>query len=445
MERTYPLDFGIYKIWILDKAILDFKDVSNIKISKTGITISWEWESEIQEIFMEFMNYVTSFFSVFNSWISLNFEEIESYDSDKIAYFRFKKFDEDMYLITNDIWNYYFLSSDSFSLFIQWKVEYIEWYSDLLERGFIKKPSFEKSMIEKYRKKTSFIGIWPALHMIVVTLKETAKKVVDTIMYTNATDITIEFQGGEALLNWEVVKYIVDYATEQWSYLKKNISFTLVTNLTLMTEDKLEWLLNNMVTICTSLDGDELIHNSNRTGYNGNSFEKVTYWIKRVNEELEKRGLGKIWALLTTTKETLSRPKEIVDAYLDLGLDGIFLRWLNPYGFAAADMKNLWYTPEEWLEFYFETLNYIISLNKQGIDFREYITSVYLMKIFMDFDPAFMDVRSPSGIAVWGVAYNYDGKVYASDESRMLWRMWNDEFLMTELLETGQETYLTMI
>ena len=50
-----------------------------------------------------------------------------------------------------------------------------------------------------------------------------------------------------------------------------------------MTDEKLEWLLANDVSISTSLDGDKVNHNNNRTGYDGDSFERVTYWIKRIN------------------------------------------------------------------------------------------------------------------------------------------------------------------
>ena len=67
------------------------------------------------------------------------------------------------------------------------------------------------------------------------------------------------------------------------------------------------------------------------------------------------------------------------------------------------------------------------------------------MKMFNSIDPAFMDIRSPSGIAVGGVAYNYDGKIYASDESRMLGRMGIDDFLMTQVQDSGEETYRSMM
>ena len=45
-------------------------------------------------------------------------------------------------------------------------------------------------------------------------------------------------------------------------------------------------------------------------------------------------------ALLTATKKTLPQYKDIIDTYVKLGLDGIFLRWLNPYGFAFNRRAN---------------------------------------------------------------------------------------------------------
>lgn len=89
-------------------------------------------------------------------------------------------------------------------------------------------------------------------------------------------------------------------------------------------------------------------------------------------------------------------------------------------------------------------MDYILQKNKEGIKLREMISMVYLNKLFNNTDSGFMDVRSPSGLAIGCVAYNYDGKVYASDESRMLGRMGIEDFLLTPMLETGEETYKAM-
>jgi sulfatase maturation enzyme AslB (radical SAM superfamily) len=57
-----------------------------------------------------------------------------------------------------------------------------------------------------------------------------------------------------------------------------------------MDEEKLSWLLDRGVSICTSLDGDKLTHNSQRVWKEGDSYDKTTYWIGRINEEMRKRG-----------------------------------------------------------------------------------------------------------------------------------------------------------
>lgn len=66
-------------------------------------------------------------------------------------------------------------------------------------------------------------------------------------------------------MNWSIIKYVIEYAQEKSKLLKKKVNFCVVTNLSLMTEEKLEYLLDNNVSISTSLDGDEETHNYNRT------------------------------------------------------------------------------------------------------------------------------------------------------------------------------------
>ncbi len=399
----------------------------------------------------------------------LDLEKIKIANTDKLWFFRFKKFDTNSYLITNDAWKFEFLSISEFDKFLSWDVENLNQYNELVKKWFIKTSDYIEKMTWSVALKNHFVWVWPTLHMIITTLRcnhkckychaavapmtakefdmtiETAKKTVDTIFYTNSPSLTIEFQWWESLVNYEVVQFVVWYAKERATYLKKQVDFVIVSNLTLMTEEKLKWLLDNWVDICSSLDWNELIHNDNRSWFDWNSFEKVTYWMKKVDEEKKKRNMWSIWMLLTVTKKTLKDYKLIIDTYVELWLDWIFLRWLNPYWFAASDIEKLAYKKEEWIEFYKKSLDYIIELNKSWIRFKENITSVYLMKIFYQRDPAFMDIRSPSWLGVWCVAYNYDGKIYASDESRMLWRMWDDSFLMTELWDNAEENYNNMI
>jgi hypothetical protein len=41
------------------------------------------------------------------------------------------------------------------------------------------------------------------------------------------------------------------------------------------------------------------------------------------------------------------------------------LRWLNPYGFAASDMKTLAYETDDWINFYEKSLDYILEINRK--------------------------------------------------------------------------------
>lgn len=64
----------------------------------------------------------------------LNLEKIKNADTAKIGFFRFKKFDENTYLITNDAGKYEFLSVENFEKFISGDVENLENYDDLLKK-----------------------------------------------------------------------------------------------------------------------------------------------------------------------------------------------------------------------------------------------------------------------------------------------------------------------
>lgn len=396
----------------------------------------------------------------------INLEKIKKLKNDKIGFFRFKKFDSETYLVTNDVWNYSFLTNREFEDFVSWKISSWDKYEELLEKNFIKSDSYENKMSLKFAKKNEFLAYWPNLHIVVLTLRcnhkckychaaaapenaknmdmtqEIAKKVVDTIFYTSNNNIIIEFQWWEPLLNWDVFKFVVEYAEVKAFHLNKNLIFALVSNLTLMDDEKFQYIIDHNIDLSTSLDWDEETHNYNRPFLKWNSYEKVIYWIKKFNEYYEKNDIMKrVWALLTVTKKTLPNYKKVIDTYVELGLDWIFLRALNPYWFAAADQKVLWYSNEEFFKFYKESMDYILKLNEKWIRFREKLSTIYLYKILTPIDPNFLDLRSPCWASIWQVAYNYDWKVYTCDEWRMLARMWDDSFMSTDLNEINFDEY----
>jgi radical SAM protein with 4Fe4S-binding SPASM domain len=122
---------------------------------------------------------------------------------------------------------------------------------------------------------------------------------------------------------------------------------------------------------------------------------------------------------MTTSEDSVYYPKKIVDAYIENGFSNIFIRALNPYGLASK-YSNWSDYYDKFVDFYKKALDYIIEINEQGIYFVEEFTALILKKILTPFPIGFVDLQSPAGVVNNVVVYNYDGYVYASDESRML-------------------------
>jgi len=133
---------------------------------------------------------------------------------------------------------------------------------------------------------------------------------------------------------------------------------------------------------------------------------------------------------MTTTSYSLDSIERIIDTYVDLGFFEIFIRSLNPYGFAKKEKHKLAYPIDDFIHFYKRGLNYIIDLNLRGIFFIEIFASILLNRILTPFSTGFVDLQSPAGTGICGVIYDYNGNVYVSDEARMLASMGDEKFYL---------------
>jgi His-Xaa-Ser system radical SAM maturase HxsB len=306
----------------------------------------------------------------------------------------------------------------------------------------------------RLRSRMSFLREPTPLHLFVVTLRcehscpycqvsrrsadrdrfdmseEVALRAVDVALSTPTRTIKIEFQGGEPLLNFELVKTIVRAVRERAPARNKTVEFVITSNLALLTDEVLAFCRENSILLSTSLDGPADLHNRNRPRPGGNSHELAVAGIRRAQEVL---GRSRVGALMTTTEASLTQVEAIVDEYLRLDLDGIFLRPLSPYGFAIKTKQFERYDGAEWLDFYERGLRYIIDVNKSGRHFPEFYAALLLKRMLSDRPIGYVDLRSPAGIGLGALVYNYDGKVFASDEGRMLAEMGDRSFELGDL------------
>ncbi|EPJ3766781.1 His-Xaa-Ser system radical SAM maturase HxsB, partial [Providencia stuartii] len=169
-----------------------------------------------------------------------------------------------------------------------------------------------------------------------------------------------------------------------------------------------------------SLDGTESIHNKNRILPNGNSFQLVENNIKKLQKAL---GKSHVATVTTVTKALLNSPHLLLDAHQSLEIFDIFIRPISPYGFAKNKED---YTIDEYLAFYSKLLELVLEKNKQGIPFVEHSAAIHIKRINNPNFAGYADLKSPSGLIFNSLLFNYDGKLYGSDETRMLQKVHPD-------------------
>jgi uncharacterized protein len=365
-----------------------------------------------------------------------------------LAPFRFREIGGDV-LLTNEWGDWIFVTKAELGSLARGEVQPgSALHERLAARSFIRSRLDEGRLVERLRKKKRFLDYGPNLHVMVVTLRcnetcvychasradmdavhtdmstDTAEKAVDLALQTTSPSLTIEFQGGEPLVNFPVVKHIIQYATSKNRAYGKQLEFTMVTNLSLMDEEKLAYLVDHKVQICTSVDGPEPLHVKQRLLVGESSHAVTVKWIARINKAYVDLGLDPtlyhVEALLTTTREALKYPREIVDHYVSLGCRAIFLRPIDPFGFAGRTARVVEYDRAAYRDFYRTAVEHILDLNRKGEQVLERYASIFLTKILGEEDPNFLDIRSPGGSAIGQIAYSYDGKIFTSDEGRMM-------------------------
>lgn len=395
------------------------------------------------------------------------FKQLASYSAAPGKYsllpFRFERVGENETVITNQVGEFAFVRSDKINALVNKQLPSDDPdYSKLRSIQVLMEPSDRWSidlLALKTRTRLQPIRNFTNLHLFIVTLRcdhscqycqvsrqsddrtafdmtyETADRGLDIVFQSPNEAVKIEFQGGEPLLNFDLIKYIVERAEERNQSAMKDLQFVIATTLSLATDEILRYCRDHKVLLSASLDGPQDLHNKNRPRPGKDSYQRFASGLKRAREIV---GFDSVSALMTTSPSSMRRVKEIVDEYLKFGFDGIFLRHLSPYGFAVKTKSYQAYNAERWLEFFKEGMEYILDLNKRGIRFTEQYSTIILTKMLTVDDPGFVDLMNPSGAGISAVVFNYDGDVYASDESRMLHEMGDSSFKLGNL---HQHTY----
>ena len=100
---------------------------------------------------------------------------------------------------------------------------------------------------------------------------EVGKRALDFLIENSGTrrNLEVDFFGGEPLMNFDVVKQLVEYARSIEKEKGKNFRFTLTTNGLLIDDDVIDFCNREMSNVVLSLDGRKEVHDRYRVDYAG--------------------------------------------------------------------------------------------------------------------------------------------------------------------------------
>ena len=196
---------------------------------------------------------------------------------------------------------------------------------------------------------------------------EVGKKALDFLIANsgNRRNLEVDFFGGEPLMNWQVVKDLVNYGRSLEEPHHKKFRFTLTTNGVLLNEEVLEFVNREMANVVLSIDGRKEIHDRMRPhrGGQGSYDEVVPKYIKVA----ESRNQMNYYVRGTFTHNNLDFSKDVMHL-ADLGFKQISVEPV------VADEKEDYAITEEDIpvikEEYDKLARMIIERKKNGKDFN---------------------------------------------------------------------------
>ena len=196
---------------------------------------------------------------------------------------------------------------------------------------------------------------------------EVGKKALDFLIANsgNRRNLEVDFFGGEPLMNWDVVKRLVEYGRSQEEKFNKNFRFTITTNGVLLNDEIMEFCNREMGNVVLSLDGRREVNDRMRPFRNGKgSYDLI---VPKFQKFAESRNQDKYYVRGTFTRHNLDFAKDVLH-FADLGFKQISVEPVvapadEPYSIREEDIPVI-------LQQYDELAKEYIKRKKEGRGFQ---------------------------------------------------------------------------
>lgn len=197
---------------------------------------------------------------------------------------------------------------------------------------------------------------------------EVGKKALDFLIANsgNRRNLEVDFFGGEPLMNWDVVKQLVEYGRSKEEACGKHFRFTLTTNGVLLNDEIMEFCNREMSNVVLSLDGRREVNDFMRPTRNGkgSSYDIIVPKFQK----FAKSRAGKDYYVRGTFTRCNLDFSEDVKHFADLGFDQMSVEPVvappeEPYAIREEDLPRI-------LEEYDKLALEYIKRKKEGRGFQ---------------------------------------------------------------------------
>ncbi|MDE5937164.1 MAG: thioether cross-link-forming SCIFF peptide maturase [Ruminococcus sp.] len=151
---------------------------------------------------------------------------------------------------------------------------------------------------------------------------ETGKHAIDFLLENSGDrpNLELDFFGGEPLMNFKVVKQIVEYARSREVEYNKKFRFTITTNGLLLDDEKIDFINNEMSNVVLSIDGRKSVNDYFRVLPNGMGCYDLI--LPKYKKLVEGRGDKEYYVRGTFTNKNLDFSNDVFALY-EAGFDQI--------------------------------------------------------------------------------------------------------------------------
>lgn len=174
---------------------------------------------------------------------------------------------------------------------------------------------------------------------------EVGKKALDFLIANsgNRRNLEVDFFGGEPLMNWDVVRQLVEYGRSKEEEYNKKFRFTLTTNGVLLNDEVMEFCNREMGNVVLSLDGRPEVNDKMRPFRNGKgSYELI---VPKFQKFADSRNQNNYYVRGTFTRENLDFSQDVIH-FADLGFKQMSIEPVvaspeEPYAIREEDLPKI--------------------------------------------------------------------------------------------------------